>query len=67
MTSAPSAPDRGRRLARIFLLAYGVFVVYGSFFPFDFTVDPALVRAHASRLVLRPFDATDFGRALVSG
>ena len=57
VTSAPSAPDRGRRLARLLLLAYCVFVVYGSFFPFDFTVDPAVVRAHASRIVLRPFDA----------
>jgi len=34
-----------------------VFVVYGSFFPFDFTADPAVVRAHASRIVLRPFEA----------
>ncbi|MBI2526178.1 MAG: VanZ family protein [Candidatus Rokubacteria bacterium] len=53
----PGRPaERGVRPARLVLLAYCVFVVYGSFFPFNFTTDPALIGAQASKIVLHLFD-----------
>ncbi|OGK79393.1 MAG: hypothetical protein A2X52_22725 [Candidatus Rokubacteria bacterium GWC2_70_16] len=56
--SDPRLPaERGPRPARLVLLAYCVFVVYGSFFPFNFTTDPAVIGAQASRIVLHLFDA----------
>jgi VanZ family protein len=44
--------------SRILLLGFCLFVVYGSLFPFDFTVDPVEIRRDLAHAVTLPFDAT---------
>ncbi len=65
MTESGLPRGQGTRLARVLLLPYCLFVVYGSLFPFRFTSDPAVIQAHVARIVVRPFDART-GRRLVS-
>jgi len=44
-------------MSRLLLGAYLLFLVYGSFFPFALTVDPATVRDNIAQAVLFPYDA----------
>ncbi len=47
-----------RRLPRALLLAYLAFLIYGSFYPFHFTVDMATVRDDLDHAVLTLHDAS---------
>jgi VanZ family protein len=49
VTGAPAGEAAAARRARIVLLAFAAFVVYGSFFPFSFRVDPAEVQRDLAR------------------
>jgi VanZ family protein len=44
-------------MIRVLLALYLVFLVYGSFFPFDLTTDPAVIRENLALAVLAPYDA----------
>lgn len=44
-------------MPRLLLGAYLAFVVYGSFFPFILTLDPATVRDNMALAILSPYDA----------
>lgn len=59
MSKAPAT-----RRWRVLLAAYAAFVVYGSFFPFQFTAEPAMIQRGLARAIVRPFDES--GRRLVS-
>ena len=65
MTPDPGDGGAARR-ARLLLLVFAAFVVYGSFFPFSFRVDPAEVRQDLARFwsALVLFDSR--GRRLFS-
>src|SRR5258705_10400722 len=62
----PEGAPAGARRARLLLLAFAAFVVYGSFFPFSFRVDAAEVQRDLARFwaALVLFDAR--GRRLFS-
>ena len=62
----PEGDPAGARRARLLLLAFAAFVVYGSFFPFSFRVDAAEVHRDLARFwaALVLFDAR--GRRLFS-
>ncbi len=66
MTPEPAGDAAGARRARLLLLAFAVFVVYGSFFPFSFRIDAAEVQRDLARFwaTLVLFDAR--GRRLFS-
>ena len=66
MTAAPENDSGGARRARLLLLAFAAFVVYGSFFPFSFRIDAAEVQRDLARFwaTLVLFDA--HGRRLFS-
>ena len=63
---SPSPEDAAARRARILLLLFAAFVVYGSFFPFSFRIDPVEVQRDLARFWggLTLFDAR--GRRLFS-
>lgn len=44
-------------MPRLLLGAYLLFVLYGSFFPFTLTLDPATVRDNIALAILSPYDA----------
>lgn len=66
MTTPPAGEAAAARRARLVLLVFAAFVVYGSFFPFSFRVDPAEVQRDLARFwaTLTPFDGR--GRRLFS-
>lgn len=74
---APTGDTAGARRARLLLLAFAAFVVYGSFFPFSFRIDAAEVQRDLARfwttLVLfdahgrRLFSTMDLGSNLLLG
>jgi VanZ family protein len=53
----PAASHADVRLARACLAAYLLFLVYGSFFPFQFAADARHVQEQLSRVVLAPWAA----------
>jgi VanZ family protein len=73
----PEGDAAGARRARLLLLAFAAFVVYGSFFPFSFRIDAAEVQRDLARfwatLVLfdargrRLFSTMDLGSNLLLG
>lgn len=77
MIRDPEGDAAGVRRARLFLLAFAAFVVYGSFFPFSFRIDPAEVERDLARfwttLVLfdsggrRLFSMMDLGSNVLLG
>jgi VanZ family protein len=66
VTAEPENDPGGARRARLLLLAFAAFVVYGSFFPFSFRIDAAEVQRDLARFwaTLVLFDA--HGRRLFS-
>ena len=49
--------DGAARAVRILLVLSALFIVYGSFIPFQLTTEPALVQRHLAAVKLLPFDA----------
>jgi VanZ family protein len=46
-----------RRFVRMLLLAYGAFILYGTFIPFRFSADPNLLHHQLSRAQILPYQA----------
>ena len=57
VTERSTQGRRGARLARVGLAAYCLFVVYGSFFPFEFTTESVIVRERLRTVVFSPLDS----------
>ena len=53
---------RGQRIGRACLGIYLLFLLYGSFFPFEFATDPAAIRGALRSAVVAPYDAVGHRR-----
>ena len=55
VTSQAEVLPSGRRLTRLLLLFYCIFILYGSFIPFNFTAHPRRVGERLSRALIIPY------------